>query len=139
MRHFFLRDSKQFPVGCIATEEDSAGRISYALSICNPLDIQVYSPDRARHIAEERLKKFLDGGYFDSGKKYAPFEKAKIGRFDSAPGENAKLSLLTLLASDLHLPKRFRNAAIERRAIMTRQLAERQAKKAAEAARAEAT
>jgi hypothetical protein len=126
MRHFFLRDSNKFPVACIATEQTADNKIYYALSICNPRDFQCYDPERARHIAEERLTKHLSGAYENSFKKdKTPFDLAKVGRFDHATGENAKLSLLTLLAGDGHLPKRCREAASGQIVALQARLAEK--------------
>lgn len=129
MRHFFLRDGREFPVACIATEK-TPDKIYYALSICNPLDFHCYNPERARGIAEARLQKYLDGGY-DNQTLIDPtkpkFPLSKIGTFPYTVNQNVKLSLLALLKSDPELPKRFRAAVSERIAILEEDAKKRQA------------
>lgn len=127
MRHFFVRDSAEFPVACIATEKD-ATKIMYAISICNPLDRNNFSPKRAIHIAEERLKKYMNGGYDNTQNKQEgvpDFEGSKVGILPYTEGENVKMSLLVFLGNDPDLPKRFRKATEERMEIMRVQAAQR--------------
>jgi hypothetical protein len=131
VRHFFLRDAKQFPIGCIATERVADRKILYALTVCNPKDFPFFDRARARVTALERLKTYATGGYdrqdpppmpneSDYTSKLAKwkFRRAKCGNVILQPGQNVKLSLLRTLQADSFLPKAFRVAAQKRIEIL---------------------
>jgi hypothetical protein len=147
MRHFFVKDGKNFPVACVATEE-SADRqsIAYALSICNPLDYQNFDAERARAIAQARLKKYLDGDYdkyqrqplyseeipkaqVKAREQERRFIVAKANSIVNPPGKNPKLHVLHTLAKHNDLPRYFRAAATFRAAVLEARMKARQAQK----------
>lgn len=53
IRYFYLRDEKNFPIGCIAMDLDF-GTISYGLSVLNPVD--KFNRRLAKTIATGRMK-----------------------------------------------------------------------------------
>lgn len=54
IRFMYLRDAKQNPIGCLAINIDRfSGKITYGLSVLNPLD--KFNRVLARKIAAERL------------------------------------------------------------------------------------
>jgi hypothetical protein len=67
MRHFFIRDARQFPVACVASKvtesvpvsdegsETKPTEIGFSVSILNPKD--TFNKHKARQIAYERLNR----------------------------------------------------------------------------------
>lgn len=136
MKHFFVHDGSNFPVGCIASlRAEGETKISYAVAVCNPLDNKNYQAERARTMATRRLKKFVAGGYkghhppptLEGAKTKPPdFEGHKYGAFELQPSVtmdvpavkprrsvstgSPKIQLLAHLKRDGHLPSRLRKA-----------------------------
>lgn len=110
-RWFYLRDDKDFPVACVASELDeypNGEKINFALAIHNPLDN--YDRLRARNTALERLSKKRpvsreNMSDMEFAQAKAVHEVKTIARF------GAKEGVLKYLSADGNLPQRVRDAA----------------------------
>lgn len=110
VRIFYLRDSKRFPVACIASKLEG-NKLKYALSTHNPRD--PYDKAMARNIAETRLA--LGRVVIERNTRKPSFPPLQcVGGsilLGDEPTKEIKAKLLQEIATSSKLPQRATDAA----------------------------